>query len=45
MNKIWSQRENIDKVMMNMAQFYGNVKELPGASIPTIGILELPEDF
>lgn len=46
MNKIWSQREkNIDKVMMNMAQFYGNVKGIAGASIPTIGILELPEDF
>lgn len=43
MHRIWAQREKvIDKVLLNTAQFYGNVKGIAGNVIPRISVLDLP---
>ncbi len=45
MNRIWSQREKqIQKVLINTTEMYGDIKGIAGAEIPNVRQLELPID-
>ena len=45
MMKIWAKREKqIERVISNAAGMHGDLQEIAGASLPTIKMLELPND-
>jgi len=45
MLKIWAKREKqIERVISNAAGMHGDLQEIAGSSLPTIKILELPND-
>ena len=45
MLKIWSKREKqIERVISNAAGMHGDLQEIAGSSLPTIKMLELPND-
>ena len=45
MLKIWAKREKqMERVISNAAGMHGDLQEIAGSSLPTIKILELPND-